>query len=95
MPLYYKFTRKSDNTEVPLFIMDDLICEFNDVKPDPDNFSIYFNIITLIGDVSLSDGKWDEEKFSKTMQTYTDKKICKCARHFLNGEYIYDCWVCR
>lgn len=95
MTLYYKFTRKSDQAEIPLSVIDDLICEFSDTESDPDNFSIYFTLITMIGDVTLGNGKWDEEKFVKIMQTYTNKNLCKCARYFLNDEYIYNSWVCR
>lgn len=93
MPLFFKFIRRSDNQPVPLNTIDELICNDLGIPCSKTNYSVEFQMITSVGDAAWGSGKWNQEIFDKLVGP--EQKYRDIVMKYINGEYVYDCWVSR
>lgn len=93
MPLFYKFINRSDGTLVPLNKIDELVCKDFGIPCHEQNYSIEFQIITSVGDAVWSSGNWNQKIFDNLVGK--NEKIRDIVMKYINGEYIYECWVKR
>lgn len=96
MPLRYRFKRSDGGEAVALSRIDDLICEAFGKRSDETEYSPEFNLISSIGDVAWATGSWNKEAFDKIVDRVDFRVDFRdVAMRFLNGEYVYECWVDR
>ena len=93
MPLFFKFIKRSDRQPVPLNRIDELICNDFKIKCSETNYSVEFQLISSVGDAVWATGSWNQEIFDKLVGK--DEKYRDLVMKYINGEYIYDCWVSR
>ena len=94
MPLYYEFVRASNGEKVLLHEIDALICDDFGIPCSDDVFSSEFQMISNIGDVVWKTETWNQRLFDHLVER-NDQKSKDIILKYLNGEYVYSCWVCR
>jgi len=107
MPVNYKFMKVGTKDIVPINTIDAMVCEMVGKKVDPDEFSIEFECLTMLGmSACWHGGPTNKELVEKEIASMKannarehnpptwndDCVIIKMYRRFLYEEYIFDAW---
>lgn len=91
MPVSFSFTRRCDGQVVPCQVIDDLICEALGRAPDPELFSLEYDVITNVGILATLHGAWCQDRFEDCVRG-AGCPVAMLARRFLLEEYEFSSW---
>jgi hypothetical protein len=100
MSVNYTFIRNSDNERMTIAAIDNLICEFHGITPDPDNCNIIYESTVMAGiSASFHEGVTNEKNVEEVIVKLKagcpkeeDSKFIEGLRKFLYKDYHMDSW---
>jgi hypothetical protein len=91
MPISFGFEDQHGSL-VTLDEIDRKICTDFNLNVDDESYSFMFDLISLIGDLVMKEGKFDESEFERVMKkvacVQSSSEVSK-IRNYLDGDYKY------